>query len=218
MELASENVVITANQLNPSIFNHLWLAKNLTVEETDFTAPVLITPAIVQIETKQFSLLVTPDRLQFTPRGGEAQKSQAVKATVGHIVTALPHTPYTSAGINFNWHFSPDRLGMEKLSRVLFLNERCPLAGEFSTPDSLYGAYFSKNFFGFRLKLTILPVLLDQGNGPIDRISCNFNYHLYIARDGSIQQMNSLLDHWTAGKEYSRKLVEMLEGVDAIPI
>src|SRR5258707_9842242 len=101
MPLISENVVVTANQFNPTIVTQLWLVQNgiLTADE----GPGIYVPGFVQVKAREFELLVLLDRLQFVPTSEPGKRAELVAEKVGTIVRTLPHTPYVAAGLNFVW-------------------------------------------------------------------------------------------------------------------
>src|SRR5262249_55230541 len=70
-ELVGSSVVIVARNFNPSVTSQLWLARNGVVEEGDFLPGCIFTDLLVQVRTRRFSLLFTPEQLQFVPEPGE---------------------------------------------------------------------------------------------------------------------------------------------------
>src|SRR5207253_8065118 len=101
MELLGQNVVVTANQFNPSIVTQFWLVKEGVASENEFEGSCIFTEGVSQVQTKTFQLVVVPQMLQFTPSPDAEKQGDLASAKVGKIVRALPHTPYTAIGLNF---------------------------------------------------------------------------------------------------------------------
>jgi len=120
VRLISSTVVIVAHHFNPSIINQLWLTRREVLGPDDFQPDCVFTDVIVNVEAREFALFVTPDQLQFAPRGDSARQRDLVTSTLGKVVESLPHTPYVAAGLNFAWHLQPERTDVKQLSRVLF--------------------------------------------------------------------------------------------------
>ena len=68
MQKRLEYTVIVADKFNPSIFDRYWLIKNEIVSEEDFLPGGMYAEGISQISTKDFDIIVLPDRLQFNPK------------------------------------------------------------------------------------------------------------------------------------------------------
>lgn len=66
-ELASGNVVITAEQFDPTIVSQIWLAKTGLVKEDEFAQGCIFADTVAQVRAREFELLVIPDRAQFVP-------------------------------------------------------------------------------------------------------------------------------------------------------
>src|SRR5262245_17831299 len=117
--------VITAQQFNPTIFDHHWVGRIVGLAE-DYFHPErsFYSPQVASCQARQFNLLVLPDRLQFEPQVEQTgEDAELIRRVVGSVVSALPHTPYTALGLNFAWALrSPGRLNPE-ISRRLFFND-----------------------------------------------------------------------------------------------
>ncbi len=207
MILTERAAVITANSFNITLFTEGWLLKTGIVNHGDIRTGALFTPAVAQFVTKDCNVLAVPDRLQIVPIGDDAATHQSAVVAIGDsIVKTLPHTPYTSAGLNFACNLDPSDEIPSK-SRQLFLNPQCPLASHFKSDDARFGAYFSKNFHQSRCKITILPA--KQGNK--DFLNIRFNYHVDITQDTAVAAVHALLELWDKAREYSNEVVRLLE-------
>jgi hypothetical protein len=211
-DLAISNVVVAANQLNPSIFKQLWLVKNGIVDEDDFGDGCLFSDPAVSVESEKFRLLVVPPQLQFVPKVPPEEQEQLVIEKVGAVVEALPHTPYTAVGLNFFWHLRPEDGNVPALTRRLFHVPEKPLFRQFESEDSRFGGYFSKDILGCRLKLDIKPVFLppkeEAGNREVLQFA--FNFHLDIPQDGedAVTCIQRQLECWNDARDEATKIVK----------
>ncbi|HEY1598920.1 MAG TPA: hypothetical protein VGG64_04920 [Pirellulales bacterium] len=213
MELVQENIVLTARHVNVHIFTQIWLHHQGIVLENEYAAPMIFTPAIIQIVTPQFQMTVVEERIQFVPLGEEPARAQLILDRLGRLVNALPHTPYQALGLNFSWHHTPTPTApIEVLGRRLFLKQDSALAHAFDGNDAKFGAYYSKNVFGgFRCKLSTLPIdVLQEDGSTQERLQFSFNYHLAAATPDEIV---GALGHWDEAKRHAHALIASIEDV-----
>jgi hypothetical protein len=110
-----------------------------------------------------------------------AQANAAPLDKVRKIVEVLPETPYTALGLNIMWTLKME--GPEDLGEFTWRNfavPHHPLYESFHSPDARFGTYLSSNFSGFRMKLEIKPVTIENVTLPTKAVSLNFNFHLDI--------------------------------------
>ena len=109
---AEDISVVLVGALNPAIFQPAWLAaQNLISDSESKSATVnVISPQAADITFLDFGLQVLQNRL--TLRTIDISKSTKIFDLVVGILTKLPHTPITAAGINQAQHFS---VGKEKV-------------------------------------------------------------------------------------------------------
>ncbi len=206
------NIVVVAQSLNPSIFNHLWLARHGGVAEDDFLDGCVFTRQVVKVETKQFSMLAVPDRMQFAPRGTDEETKAGVAATVLAIVTKLDQTPYTAFGYNMLWHVKPREGDFGEFDRRLFCREGDPLCAAFGEPDARFGAYMSKDVLGFRLKLDIKPVGIPRDGTEAERLRLAFNFHLGLSPDERVAEIEAALAKWREAEALASQMVSQMLG------
>lgn len=207
------NVVVVARQFNPAIFDKFWLVNNNVIAEEDFKDNCMFTPMVSQIFSANFNLLVLPDQLQFAPVPGTENAGDLVVSKVGAIVEKLPHTPYIAAGLNFIWHIDSEPQEFGSFSRFLFYKEDNPLYHEFNSEDARFGAYFSKNILGCRLRLDIKPVIQKGKTGEEERLQFSFNYHRDLSSDKKVNEILDLLDNWNEAEALVTKTVNsVIEG------
>lgn len=200
------NVVVVAQNLNPSIFTQLWLVKQGIFSEDEFKQGSFFTPAAVNILTDSANLLVVPDRLQLTFLKQELQQEVA-KKVIGTVVETLPHTPYTAIGFNFNWIIEPeDDKEFPATLRRLFLPDKNPLAGTFDSNDARFGIYMSKNTITMRLKLDIKPfIVTSPAIGKKEVLQLNFNFHKDVKGE-DVKIIIETLDKFTIAAEISKEI------------
>jgi len=199
MNLEFKNIELTVvirAQFNISIFNQFWLVEKGIFSQIDFQEnPYTFTPLISQGESKFFHLTVVPDRLILNIKPDAEKVQKIISDKTVKIVEELPHLRYTAIGFNHNYICTSED-NVENVSRALFFSENKPLSKIFDTPDARYGAYYSKDFLGCRLKLDFKPVdyvkdeILEAG------IRCNFNYHLQLNDNSKIQDIIEFLNRW----------------------
>lgn len=208
-ELVASNVVVTANQFNPSIVNQVWLLKNGIVSEDDFESAAIFAEGVSQIQTKLFQLLVVPQMLQFVIKPGLAEKEESrIAQKVGSIVNALPHTPYVAIGLNFVWHLKEESEGMRELTRRLFFKPGRPPFSLFDVPDARFGAYLSKDFDKLRLKLDIKPIVVKEADkAEEDRLIFTFNFNKDLTPENAVSAIGESLLLWDAAKIEAKKIV-----------
>ena len=208
-ELVSSNVVIVAQQFNPSVFSQLLLVRNNIVSENGFHRECLFSEMAAHVESDRFSLLVVPPQLQFVPKVAPPDQLEVVVEKVGAIVRSLPHTPYTGAGLNYVWHVWPQEESIHTLSRRLFFLQGTPLFDAFGAPDARFGSYLSMNILGCRLKLDIKPIVQERG----DCLQFAFNFHLDVPREPDPAVVTAIEEHlrrWDDAKREADRILQMV--------
>ncbi len=204
--------VVTAANLNPTIFTQFWLTKFGILKENDFQKPgSLFSPLAVNVNAEGFSLLVVPERIQigftsfeFAVKAGQ----KTLRSTIGKIVKELPHTPFGAVGFNFEWLLIPNKPNeMKRIERNFFLSEYNPLLKEFKGRDSHFGCYLSKDVGWARLKLDIKPITLSkEGAG----LQLAFNYNTDLEGENKGKTVCSFLENWDLAFKSSNKLASLL--------
>lgn len=212
-EPAAATVVVVANFFNPSVVSQLWLVRNglLTDDELPANSGSIFSDTLVQVVTPRYTLLVTPDQLQFMPVGEEGAK-QLILDKLGLLVGLLPHTPFRALGLNFSWQFKPADGSGRNWMRRLFFRPDSLLYGEFDTPDAHFGGYLSRDVFGMRLKLDVRPLSIEKPDGCTDQVlQMLYNFHADIrAGDGGVATVHELLGRWDDSLAEARRLQEII--------
>jgi len=209
IERVNENVVVTAEQFNPSILGQLWLVRNNLVAEDGFEEGCLFADTVAHIRARDFDLLVVPQRAQLTPKVDSDRQQDVICDKIGTLVSRLPETPYRALGFNLIRHIAPDGESIEDLCRRLFYTESSPVHKFFNVEDGRFGSYLSKNTLGFRLKLTAVPVVVESpGKEARHVISFTFNYHYGLPGDvDRVAKINEMLGRWNDAVAESTQIV-----------
>ena len=210
IELAGCNLVITAQHFNPSIFSQLWLVRNEVVSEDDFSHGSVFSDQVVNVESPQFGLLVVPAQMQFVPKVPRHLQGGLVAEKVGRIVRALPHTPYTAIGLNFFWHIEPEDGNIPGLTRSLFYDSGRKICRLFDAEDARFGAYFSRDILGCRLRLDVRPFTPQTGDERREFVQFAFNFHLDLPQEADeiMKGIERQLEIWDEASAEATRIVE----------
>jgi hypothetical protein len=208
-QLVGSNVVVAAHSFNPSVFSQTWLARTGILREEDLSPGFLFSDQVMNAESREFGLLVVPPQLQFTPKVTPDRQAALVSEKVGAIVETLPHTPYTAIGLNFFWHIEPEDGNVPALTRRLFFVAEKPICEFFNTDDSRFGAYFSKDVLGCRLKLDVKPIMRETAQGKTECLQFGFNFHLDIPQGngGAIRVIRDHIARWGEARDQASEIV-----------
>lgn len=205
--------VVVANHFNPSIFRDHWLVEQGILDGTEELEPGCIyTDMMVQLQSRNFNLLVSPNQLQFVPRGPAEAQARLVAEKVGLIVGTIPHTPFGAIGLNFDWQVAPEVAAFSEMNRQLFYWPNGPIHREFDDEDARFGAYFSHEVLGFRLKLDVKPVTAKE----TEVIRLAFNFHKDLSGDGEnrVTEIKSCLQKWLEVRAESFRLANIAAAGD----
>jgi hypothetical protein len=205
-ELVGSSVVVVSPNFNPSVTSQLWLVRNGVVPEGEFLSGCIFTDVLVQVRTRRFSLLFTPEQFQFVPTPGEDDTHALMQETIGRVIETLPHTPYRALGLNFTWHLSPEGGDVAALSRRLFFVPERLLFRDFDVPDASFGSYLSRDLLGFRLKVDVKPVAVTPlGSVPEQRLQLLYNFHADLPEgEQAVARLQDHLHRWGEAAETAR--------------
>jgi len=208
IESVATNVVILAEQFNPSIVNQLWLVKINVAKESDFKDGCTFAPVLTDVHTKEFDLLIVPDRLVFKPQMGIEANQKIITSKIGKIVSELPHTPFKAVGLNFTWFLTNG--DVYEFSKALFHKDSVPIYEEFQNKDARFGGYLSKDILGFRLKLSIKPVIKNKNtDDSIEGLEFSFNFHADLSSDSEKgREVLDILKKWSKAKSIAQKTID----------
>lgn len=208
--LKTANVVVVARQFNPWIFDQIWLIDNGIASREDFRGDnFTLTPPFVQFSTPEYTLMVVPEQLQFTPRLMNEHTGILVREKVGRITELLPQTPYVALGLNFLWHIAPGDREFAQFSRSLFFCDN-PLFSSFDSEDARFGGYLSKKGIGEgRLRLDVKPVRFAAEGEGSEVLQFSFNYNLDLPRGSdAVAQMLATLERWDQARTESSQVIQ----------
>jgi hypothetical protein len=211
--------VLVANQLNLSIFKPFWMAKMGILREDEFTDGTLVSPAVIAIPTESFELTILPNRVQmrFSPHALNSAQTE-LSRIAGGIAVALPHTPFTAVGLNFEYFIStPPSTDFATWNRHCFAAPCLSDLPVIREETARFGSYFSYDILESRLKIDLKPVkqesfptLPPQPSGS-EGIHVAFNYHIDLVQPSSTDEIIAILARWDASFNHSVEVIEYLE-------
>ena len=205
------NVVVVAQNFNPSIFDRHWFIKNGILSEEDFLKGGMFTPSLSQVYSEAFDIMVLPDRLQFGPKVPSEEIALLTVDTVGKIVKLLPHTPFSAAGFNIIWRLQPKDEELGEISRNMFFKDGIEPFLSFDASDARFGSYMSKNIFGCRLKLDVKPMNISRitrgSETKIEILNFGFNFHKKLESDDRIEEIIAHLNRMDEAIDFAKQLM-----------
>jgi hypothetical protein len=202
------SIVHVAQVFNPSIFTEKWLLENNLLKD-DMVGIRIFSPEMAQFQTQDMQILVTiPRFLVSYPLKNETESGKA-RNFINQIIDLLPHTPFRSLGINFDYFVSqPSNQTFGDFNRALFGSGNNRMLPDFDSADSRFGAYLSKNYEKARLRLDIKPVTILEEDRELIQFSFNFHHELMLETEaGLVSQLKGMLSSWHSLLSYSTQLV-----------
>lgn len=207
-KLVSANIVVVAQNLNPSIFTVLWLVEEGIIQREDVTGKHIFTQVGTSIPTPNFKLDVLPERLQIAFTDISLENPESVIDAVWKIICKLPHTPYTAIGTNISWMVAPDDQDeFSEFMRNLFVKPELPLYKRFTEDNARFGGYLSKDFLGTRMKVDIKPRSEKDAEKATESLFFTFNYHLGLEHGKHMESVKEFLDNWNAMRNESKSII-----------
>ncbi len=212
VELNTATAILLSPDFNPSAFSQVWMIQHLDMTPEDFAGQAVIqTPVAFAAPTRDRHLLVLPNQLQVTPVLAAGHDARAVGTTLHAVLDQFPGLNYTAIGLNFLWTVIVPGEHISDLSRRLFYNPAHPLFREFNQPNAGFGAYLSRDFMGFRLKLDIKPNPRDNVLSPEhDFVYFTFNFHGQVPPEDPLGAIHRFADQWHAARAESDRLMGVM--------
>lgn len=203
-------VVVLARHFNPSILNPVWLAKHGILNENgDYKPDSVFVGPLMQAVTDEFVLVMTNEQMQFILLARPEQHATLIDEKVGKLIRKLPEVPYRAMGLNFNWQKTSEPNRAAEETRQLFAGRTDGIFSRFTEPDARFGAYLSKDFGPFRMKLDVKPVVVEVDEQKEDRIQFGFNFHHDLPPD--CEAATALLDLLGRWNEVRTEAVETIK-------
>jgi hypothetical protein len=211
--LIHANAIVAAHQFNPSVVSQLWLVDHgiMLREELEAGKGSVFSDMMVSVASQKFTMLVTPDQVQFSPTQPPPNEDAIVESRLGLLVRTLPHTPFTACGLNFTWLLEDDEV--VSVAKRLFFVPNSPVHRAFDVENSRFGGYMSKPALGGRLKLDVKPLTLRLPNGDAtERLQFAFNFHLDVPQTSdAVDVVVAHLAQWNQAFEMTRETMQLLE-------
>jgi hypothetical protein len=207
------NAVVSATNLNPSVFNQVWLVQNGIIPApgdndgtSDGQVHSVFTDVVVQAQTSAFTLQVVPQQLLLLPKILDVSAGTLVREKLQRIVGLLPHVPYVAAGLNFVWQSEPIQ-DMGPLCRMLFAGSGAPF-NSFGGADSRFGIYVSRDVGLTRMRVDIRPASLRDEMPKRERLIFTFNFERTLEADAD--KAKAIVDVMSGWDEYRRMAGELV--------
>ncbi len=211
LKLTVQNIVIIANNFNPSILREQWLVEHGILKSGEMIGNFAFSNQAVNFFTKDFGLTALSTQIQLQLLGNNP--TEIINETLGGILRELPHVPYQGIGINFNWELhSSNQESYQELSKKLFYSSSSPVFSTLDSDDSFYGAYVSKNFHLGRMKLDMKPSkrqVLPNGKSE-EFINFSFNYHHEVTSNPSSENIIEIINDWILYLEDSKNVMNKI--------
>lgn len=215
--LDTANIVILAQNLNPSIFTEKWLVDNSIIGPEGAQGEYLFSPMMVQVPTQGFHLAVVPERLQLEVTQPDESAGEVLERKVGAIVDLLPHTPFRAIGFNFHWvAVTTETSRFAEELRARFAKTGAPLYEHFDGADARFGVYLSTDVDDFRLRLEVKPLRGVEDARRFEGLAYAFNFHSDLSGERPSEQVKDRVRRWPELLETSRTIFDDSAGwVDA---
>ncbi len=228
IKLAKCSAVVVARDVNVSIFKPLWLrTQNVLSEEEASADDMVIAPNLVRIPAPLFELFIIADRIQIRPSTDSDDAQADILRVLGGIVSALPHTPFTALGLNFDYEVRPPASGsFEDWNRKTFAGPFAARVIPEGGGEPRFGGYVSFDVFNMRLKIQVIPVRVpgDDGTeeqtkqGSSEAMSASFNFHRDLDQPVKTSEILESLGRWDTvrgfASEAAKKLSCLKAGMD----
>lgn len=207
INLAEANIVILAQNHNPTIATRDWLlAKEIISEELETFTHL---PVLAHYEYKNFTLTIDQNRLQVRAKILNQNVIQKLPQITIKYVEALPETSYRALGFNFDWIIKQKAGDMLAFSRKIFVNPNGVLKDFLDGKEYLIGGLIQfKSDDSFRTQVTVMPE-------DSETLKITINYHKNIMLTdgkGRLDMLTQAIGKFYEMQKYSEKITTQIIG------
>ena len=201
-------IIVNANQFYPTLLTKTWLVENNIIPENDIEN-YLNGNGISQIKCANFFLTMLPNQVSFSIINDLDKKDIHLLL---NCINALERVQFLTAGINFAYSSPLSNDVTKNLSREKYFFTNSKVHSLFDNEDAKFGVYLSKNFHGTRLKLEILPSLVQSLKNPLPRevLSFTYNYHKILDPNNNKQDLLEFIDDAQSFQDNSREIMNSI--------
>jgi|CXWL01.1.fsa_nt_gi hypothetical protein len=200
----SYNIVI-AGAWNPSIFNPLWLHKNLLKEgeEAGIAFPINDISLPIQISIPNVKIYPSTQRLEVKPDTETPSSLESAISVTKKIASLLQHTPVNGVGFNFAF---VDQEDITSIPSKFYLQDSAAIKADiFKLKQTVI-----KRSYELDSKQSLnIAILYDKNSVQIE-----FNYHYDIS---DMSEVTTVLDEKSASERLSQT-IEFLKTVYDIDV
>lgn len=208
---AGSTAVVIAQRFNPTAAGEYQLITRGVLKKEEIGEGSIFTDVLIQVRSEQFHMLLLPEQLQFIPAVPLEEEQQLIIDKLGSLVKSLPVTAYKGLGLNFAWLYESPDGDINRVSRAMFYVEDRLVFSAFGDDNARYGAYLSKDFDGFRMKLDIKPVSVPVDGGSLEhRLQFAFNFHRDLGAGGALE-ICERLGKWNKVRAEAERIIDAIE-------
>lgn len=194
--LSGANIVILAENHNPTIVSKEWLVKNDILKEDVLNFAHI--PVASMVETNNYNLVVDQENLQLAIKNINRENLDYLPKIITKYVDSLPETPYKAIGFNFIYEIQEND---ENLKDTFMINDAKLL--DIFPENYLFGGIIKFPLEDFKVTLTIQSS--ESGN-----LIGNFNFHY---PSGDINKIKEKLTEFIKILEKSEEILKRLLNV-----
>jgi hypothetical protein len=187
--LIEKNIVILG-AFKPTKFDKLFFIKNNLANGNDFTEKSIFISDFSLVDTNEFTVNITPNSIVINT------KNENINNNIQKIASFIilnNDTNITAIGYNLKWSLFLQKDLNEITKELFFANNNNTINKFFSTNNTAYGYYVSRDYEYSRLKLDIKPSLIQKidTNEKIKVLIFDFNFH--IENTFTNEQLNNIV-------------------------
>lgn len=209
IQLNGANIVILAQEHNPTIASSHWLfSKGIMPEQA---VNFMHIPSLSHYESQNFTLEVDHGRWQLRTNNTNPDIVERLPFIAITYIRTLPETDYRAIGLNFEWRVKRNgNKNLAVITKSIFVNPEGTLAMLAKRDDCVITGIIQINHDGFRVQVTVTP-----GTESDQELRFRFNYHQDIIITDSNERVKKLeesINKFTNMLQYSEKLVREIVG------